>query len=85
MFALGIQEGTCTPIGNCIGANNIPLAKRFYTLIAKIASVSILALSLMTFFCRRQIVSAFTNDQEVKDMVTVVFIIVAVMFLFDGG
>ena len=85
MFALGVQEGTCTLIGNCIGANNIPLAKRFYTLIAKIAAASTLTLSLLTFFCRRQIVSAFTNDQEVKDMVTVVFIIVAAMYLFDGG
>ena len=53
MFMLGIQEGTCTLIGNSIGANNIPLGKRFYYLIAKIALGTIAMLSLLTLFCRR--------------------------------
>ena len=52
MIALGIQEGTCTLIGNCIGANNVPLAKRFYYLIAKITTAVVLLLSLITLFFR---------------------------------
>ena len=53
MFMLGIQEGTCTLIGNAIGANNIPLGKRFYHLIARIALGTMTILSLLTLFCRR--------------------------------
>ena len=33
MVPLGIQEATCGIIGNCIGANNVPLAKRFFNMI----------------------------------------------------
>lgn len=65
MIALGIQEGTCTLIGNCIGANNVPLAKRFYHLIAKITTVVVILLSLITLLARRPIVALFTSDENV--------------------
>ena len=61
MIALGIQEGTCTLIGNCIGANNVPLAKRFYHLIAKITTVLVVLLSLVTLIARKPIVALFTT------------------------
>ena len=85
MFMLGIQEGTCTLIGNSIGANNIALGKRFYYLIAKIALVTMFTLSLITLFCRRQLVAAFTNQVDVKEMATAIFLLIAVMSFFDGG
>ena len=62
MFAFGICEGTISLIGNSIGANNIPLAKRFYYLIGKISFAMILAQCMITLICRNQIVSAFTNS-----------------------
>ena len=51
-FAHGIEEGSSALIGNCIGANNVPLAKRFYSLISVITVGMIVPLSLITFFAR---------------------------------
>ena len=84
MIALGIQEGTCALIGNCIGANNVPLAKRFYSLIAKIVTVVVLLISSITFFCRKQIVASYTSVEEVKEMVTPIFTLIAIMKLADS-
>ena len=62
MIMYGVCEGTITLLGNSIGANNIPLAKRFYYLIGKIVVVIVLTISVITMICRKQIVSAFTNS-----------------------
>ena len=64
-FAQGIEEGTCALIGNCIGANNVPLAKRFYSLIGMLAMGLIVPLSLITFFAREQLAALFTNEEDV--------------------
>ena len=84
MIVLGIQEGTCTLIGNCIGANNVPLAKRFYSLIAKIVTVVVIFIFLITFFCRKQLVAVFTSDEDVTEMVTPLFILIAIMKIGDS-
>ena len=36
MFPLGFQEATCSIIGNCIGANNVPLARNFFKFITSL-------------------------------------------------
>ena len=84
MIALGIQEGTCTLIGNCIGANNVPLAKRFYHMIAKFTSVVVVILSLVTLIARKPIVALFTHEPNVQEMVENLFILVAIMKLVDS-
>ena len=84
MIALGIQEGTCTLIGNCIGANNVPLAKQFYHLSAKITTVVALLCSLITLLARKPIVALITSDQNVQEMVEGLFILVSIMKLVDS-
>ena len=61
-FTEAVQESTCTLIGNCIGANNVPLAKRFYSLINKFVICLILAECLIMFVAREQISAFFTDD-----------------------
>ena len=62
MVALGIQETASGIFGNCIGANNVPLAKLFFTQLTKISLSVTLMLSLITFFARHQIAWCFTEN-----------------------
>ena len=52
MVPLGIQEATCGIIGNCIGSNNVPLAKRFFGIITKFTIIVVLVLCLTTYLAR---------------------------------
>ena len=65
MITLGVQEATCGIIGNCIGAHNVPLAKRFFSVITKFTMATILIMSTIIFFARQQIVAFYTADEEV--------------------
>ena len=65
MIPLGIQEATCGIIGNCIGANNVPLAKRFFGLITKFTMAIILLICLTTYLARSQIVAFYTDQKDV--------------------
>ena len=62
----------------------MPLAKRFYQLIAKITSVVVLLLSLVTLTARKPIVALFTSEPNVQEMVEGLFILVAIMKLVDS-
>ena len=84
MGPFGIQEATCAVIGNCIGANNVSLAKRFFKLALLVNLIVSLALSLITLFLREQISKIFTDDIEVREMVSYVLILLSFNFLFDG-
>ena len=84
MVPLGIQEATCGIIGNCIGANNVPLAKRFFSVITRFTMATILILSITTFFAREQIIAFYTEDAEVQAICVRVFALMACMFAFDG-
>ena len=68
MIPLGIQEATCAIIGNCIGANNVPLAKRFFRLFNILTFAIVSTMSLITALARAQIVGAFTEDEAVFEM-----------------
>ena len=41
---LGYQEATCAIIGNCIGANNVPLAKKYMRLTTMVTITTIVCL-----------------------------------------
>ena len=84
MMTLGIQEATCGIIGNCIGANNVPLAKRFFGIITKFTMSTILVMSLIIFFARESIIAFYTTDEAVKATCSRVFVILACVFMFDG-
>ena len=62
--AIGLQEATCALIGNCIGANNIPLAKRFFSMITKVTLAIIMAFGLLLYFFRDQLAELFTDGDE---------------------
>ena len=68
MIPLGIQEATCCIIGNCIGANNVPLAKRFFKLISTCALIIILLVSMTVLLTRTQIIEIFTADEDLIKM-----------------
>ena len=68
MVALGIQEATCGIMGNCIGANNVPLAKRFFTLIATFSMAIIISLSVTVLCLRIPIIEIFTHDEDLIEM-----------------
>ena len=81
---LGIQTATCAIIGNCIGTNNVPLAKRFFSMITKIAVSLIVTISLAIIYTRQAVIEFYTDDEEVQEICMTVFLVVAVNFLFDG-
>ena len=49
---LGITEATGALLGNSVGANNVRLAKRFASLIFKVAFTTMLVLSTLTVIGR---------------------------------
>ena len=84
MVPLGIQEATCGVIGNCIGADNVPLAKRFFSIITKFTISIVTAMGLMTYFARNKIAAFYTEEESVQALCSQVLIITSCLFLFDG-
>ena len=64
MVTIGVSEAACAIIGNCIGAGNAPLAKRFFTIMAKFEVLVILIVRSIIFFARVQIAVFFTSESE---------------------
>ena len=62
MAPLGIQEATTGVIGNCIGANNVPLAKRFFRMITLMNVFVTVLMSASVLFGRYRFVGFFTED-----------------------
>ena len=79
-----MADAACALIGNSIGANNVPIAKRFMKLITFIIGTIIILLSLITFLARQSIADLFTDDAELAALTTKVLIVAALVFLFDG-
>ena len=65
MAPLGIQEATTGVIGNCIGANNVPLAKRFFRMITLMNVFVTVLMSASVLFGRYRFVAFFTEDPSV--------------------
>ena len=83
-FSFGVQEATCAIIGNCIGSNNVPLAKRFFSLITKVTVSLVIIIALSILLLRQAILDFYTDDIEVQEICFSVFIVIAINFLFDG-
>ena len=81
---LGYQEATCAVIGNCIGAGNVPLARRFMRLTTWVTLGTIFTLQLMIFFGKDAIAKFYSNDPKVQMLTSTVLILVSFIFFFDG-
>ena len=84
MVPLGIQEAVCGLVGNCIGANNVPLAKRFFTLTMKVTIALILLIVITTILARRQLAQVFTNDELLIEMSAPLILLAGLNFFADG-
>ena len=81
---VGLAEGVCAVSGNCIGAGNVALAKRFVSLIAKVAVGIILAISSLLYLLSDGIAGIFTHEEEVVIMTGRVIQVVAGVYLLDS-
>lgn len=61
---LSYQEATAAIIGNCIGANNVPLAIRFYKLSSWITVITVVVLQLVILFGRYAIATYYLAQEE---------------------
>ena len=82
--ARGIYNATAVIVGNCIGAQNVPLAKRFISLIAKVSLGAQILLSTLLVSTRSQIISCYTEDERVHVILMPVLVLLAFASLFDG-
>ena len=80
----GMQQVACSLIGNCIGANNLTLGKRFLAMTVKINAVIMLFVGLFTLFAKKQIVSLCSEDAEVIELVIQMLKVLALIQFFDG-
>ena len=84
MFPTGVQEAACAIIGNCVGSNNIPLAKRFFRLMCYINIAMTLTLSTFCLFGRHAIIKFFTEDEAMAAISGPVLMLMSFNFLFNG-
>ena len=71
-------------MGNSIGANKVPLSKRFTLLLGKITFVLALIISANLFYFKQRIIALFTSDTTVQELTHGVIKLMAVIFLFDA-
>ena len=76
MIPMGIQESSTGLVGNCIGANNVPLAKSFFRIILSVTLTLLALTSVTTIFARNSVVLMFTDDTDLIEMATPPLIIV---------
>ena len=84
MVPLGIQEAVCSLVGNCIGANNVPLAKRFFSFTMKVTIALILMIVITTVLARRQLAMVFTDDEQLIEMTAPLILLAGLNFFADG-
>ena len=84
MVMMGIQEAACTVIGNSIGANNVPLAKRFMKQTTRLSLVILSILCLSFVLARNGLASLFVSDAEVAAITANVILLGALVKFGDG-
>ena len=81
---MGLAEGVCAVSGNAIGANNVALAKRFVSLVAKITAGIVLFISFLLYLLSQEIAEIFTHEEEVTVLTSRVIQLVSVLYLLDS-
>ena len=84
MVSVGFSESTGAIIGNCMGANNVPLAKRFFSLTTKASFSTFVILSTLLVSFRGQVVRFYTMDEQLHDLIMPVLALVALSIQFYG-
>ena len=85
MIPLGMQEASCAIIGIEIGANNVPLAKRYASVISTIAFCTIIGIALLLYYFSVSIAALFSEDPDVFNLTIKAIQILAILHLADGG
>ena len=81
---LGITEATSALLGNSIGANNVPLAKRFAGMIFKFAALVVFSLGALVILARSFITDLFATEENLVAMTSKLVIVLGCCFLVDG-
>lgn len=84
MFSKGMAMAASALIGNSIGANNVKLAKRFFSFSLKFSMILVGVIATAIIIARRVILRNLTPDEEVIDITTPLVIIASCNFLTDG-
>ena len=85
MVPMGIQEASCAIVGNCIGVNNVPLAKMFFFMISAFSLAIIFVICLIVATTRDSIISMFTSDPKVHNMSNDLVLFLSCYFIFNGA
>ena len=64
-FPLAVSEVTSSLVGNCIGAGNVDLAKRFFRITMLIGAIAVLSIITLICLARHYIVGICTTIEEV--------------------
>lgn len=81
---ISYQEATAAIIGNCIGANNVTLAIRFFKLSSWITAMTVIVLQFVILFGRKAIASYYLTSEVAQEMAETVLVYISVIFFFDG-
>lgn len=71
-------------VGNSIGANNVPLANRFYSVAFKSTVAVVAVMSTVIILFREKLARMLTDDEEVIEVVEPLLFIAGFIFLATG-
>ena len=84
MLARALQEVSCALIGNSIGANDVPLARRFFKHIGGTNLLLTVLISIVILIYRHSLTAIFSDDELVRKTGADVLILVAFTRIFDS-
>jgi len=84
MFASGISKVTSALLSNAIGADNLPLARRFFRVIYCSSLASLLLIALCFYTTKSHIAAIFTSEDDIKDSAVNSLMIISFFVVFDG-
>ena len=83
MVPMGIQSAACAIIGEQIGANNVPLAKEYFSLMSYCTLVLLTIVQLFVYLFSESIISVFTTDEAVAEKAQTCVWIILICFIPD--
>lgn len=66
MVPFGAQSAACALMGEKIGANQVPMAKKYFTVIAILTLVLMLCVQIAILTFRSEIIDNLTANREVR-------------------
>ena len=84
MVARALQEVSCALVGNSIGVNDVPLARRFFKHFGGTNLLLTILISLVILIYRHSLTAIFSDDELVLKIGADVLILVAFTRIFDS-